>query len=142
MYPLSLRWTYVIHRFILSACACFEIVPDNPFRVVIFCPLSSAKIPTFIYLTSLLQTTLVRSFPLWFRDFSTVLICRRFLERMKTDDTNPETLVVRCVLFAYASCTSVSGAGPLNISATFFITIFTLNTIFLQVCCGTIERTF
>ena len=53
----------------LARKLCFEIVPDNPFGVVIlFYPLSSAKLPKFICLTSLLHTTFVR-----FRKFSTIL---------------------------------------------------------------------
>ena len=48
-------------------CICNEFVPDNPFGVVIlFYPLSAAKLPIFIYLTSLLQTYLVRSSPFLF----------------------------------------------------------------------------
>ena len=51
-------------------CVCFEIVPDNPFVVVIlFCPLSSAKRLIFVCLTFLLHSILVRSFPLCFRNF-------------------------------------------------------------------------
>ena len=73
-------------------CVCFEIVLDNLFGVVIlFYPLSSTKLSIFICKTSLLHTTLLRSFFHFvfanFRQFC------QFLEQMKTDDANPETLV-------------------------------------------------
>ena len=53
---------------------CFEIVPYIPFGIVIlFNPLSSAKLQIFILLTYLVHTTLVRSFPFCFRKFSKCL---------------------------------------------------------------------
>ena len=92
---------------LLPLCICFKIVTDNPFGVVILLyPLSSVKLLIFICLTSLLS--LVRSFPFCFRKCSTFW---SILKRIKTDGDNPETLVVRCVLFAYALCSSVGGTG-------------------------------
>ena len=70
---------------------------------------ADAKLPIFISLTSLLYTTLVRFCYFCFRIFSTALSI--FGEVDKKDGTKPETLVVRCVLFAYALCSSVSGTG-------------------------------
>ena len=75
MYTLCLR--YQLHLLSICSfmlCVWFGIVPDNPFGVVIlFFLLSAAKLPIYIYLPSLLHTTLVRSFPFCFRKFSTVL---------------------------------------------------------------------
>ena len=102
MFTLGVRDTSAssVKHPLFPLCVCFEIVLDNPFGVVVlFYPLSVVELPIFICLTSLLHTTFVRSFPFCVRKFST--ICR-FLERMKTDDANPETVAVRCVLFAYA----------------------------------------
>ena len=65
----------------------------------------------FICLTSLLHTASVCYFPFCFRKFSTVF---SILERMKTDGANPETLVVRCVFFTYALCSSISGTRALD----------------------------
>ena len=65
-----------LHQFSTGSplCVCFEIVPDNPFGVLIlYYPLSSAKRPIFICLTFLLHTNLVLSFPFCFDKFSTVL---------------------------------------------------------------------
>ena len=76
----------------------FKIVPDNPFGVVIlFYPLSSAMLLISIQpdLTSMLLTT---------------FLC--FLEWMKIGNANLKTLVVRCVLFAYALRSSVNGTEP------------------------------
>ena len=91
---------------------CFEIFPDDPFGIVIlFYPLSSAKLPIFIYLISLLHTTPCPFFSILFRKFRQFF---RFLELMKTDGTNSKPLVVRCVLFAQPLCSSFSGTGPLK----------------------------
>ena len=64
----------------------FAIIPGNPFGAAIhFHPLSSARLPMNVRLTSLLHTTHVRSFLLiCFRHF------RQFLEPMKTDGATPE----------------------------------------------------
>ena len=59
MFTLGVRG-HSLHPFspFFPLCVCFEIVPDNPFRVLIlYYPLSSAKLRTF-----LLHTTLVLSF--------------------------------------------------------------------------------
>ena len=61
-------------------------------------------------LISLIHITFVRPFPFCCANFRQ--FCR-FLELMKTNRANPETLVVRCIVFAYALCSSVSGTGPL-----------------------------
>ena len=77
------------------------------FKAVIhFHPLSSARLPMNIRLTSPLHTTHVRYFPFCFRKFCP------FLERMKTDGATREILLVRCVLYAYVLCPSASGTGP------------------------------
>ena len=116
MYPLCLRYAYVI-RPLHSLSICFfryaSALKLSPITsvdrvVILLYPLSSAKLPMLICLNPMLQTTLVRflfHFVLAnFRQFC------RFLERMKTDDANPETFV----LFAYALCSSISGTGPLR----------------------------
>ena len=67
--------TSSVHHLLFLLCVCLEIVPDNPFGVVIlFYLLSFAKLPIFIDLTYLLQNTLVFSFPFCFRKYSTVLL--------------------------------------------------------------------
>ena len=38
----------------------------------------------------------------------------RFLEQMKTDYANPESLVVRCVLFSYSLCLAINKTEPLG----------------------------
>lgn len=84
----------------------FAIIPGNPFGAAIhFHPLSSARLPMNVRLTSLLHTTHVRSFPYCFRQFCP------FLERMKTDGATSEILLVRCVLYAYVLRPSASGTG-------------------------------
>ena len=63
----------VQHR-LFPLCVFFEIVLDNPFGVLIlYYPLSSAKLPIFIFLTFLLHTNLVLFFPFCFYKCSTVL---------------------------------------------------------------------
>ena len=55
-------------------CVRFAIIPGNPFGAVIhFHPLSSARLPMNIRLTSPLHTTHVRYFPFCFRKFSQIL---------------------------------------------------------------------
>ena len=56
-----------------------------------------------------------------------------FLERMKTDEVNPEILLVRCVLLAYVFCPSASGTGTYIRS---MFTFFVLGTtrFFLTFC--------
>ena len=62
--------------------------------------------------------------------------CRGFflLERMKTDGANPENLVVRCALFAYALCSSVSGTGPLFFAPTSSKELFLLFQYLITSC--------
>ena len=104
MLSLGVRDTYASSDkhplFLLYVC--FEIVPYIPFGIVIlFNPLSSAKLRIFILLTSLVHTTLVHSFPFFksFVDF----------EADENGWRPPRKLVVRCAFFAYAFCSSVRG---------------------------------
>ena len=74
---------------LVPLCVCFEIVTDKPIGL----SLSFDKLPIFICYT--LPLSVLFQFVLAnFRQFC------RCLERMKTDGANPETLVVRCVVFA------------------------------------------
>ena len=94
MFTLGIRDTLVssIKHSLFPLCICFEIIPDNLLGVVIlFYPLSSAKLLIYICLKSLLHTTLVHSFPFSFHKFFRQFC--RFLERIKRADANPETLV-------------------------------------------------
>ena len=112
MFTLGVRDTPAssVKHLLFPLCVCFDIVPDNLFGSSCHPPLSTVvrQASVLICLNPMLQTTLVRSlfhFVLAnFRQFC------RFLERMKTDDANPETFV----LFAYALCSSISGTGPLR----------------------------
>ena len=87
-------------------CVCFEIVLITPSDK----SFSSNRFHRQASDIPFLNTNLVRSFPIVFAKFRH--FCR-LLERTKTDDANPETLVVRCVPFAYALCASVCETGPL-----------------------------
>ena len=73
---------------------------------------TTERADAFIGLTSLLYTTLVRFCQFCFRIFSTGLSIFGAVD--KKDWTKPETFVVRCVLFAYALCSSVSGIAGLT----------------------------
>ena len=44
----------------------------------------------------------------------TVVVRARWAVEIGMDSSNPETLFVRSVLFAYGLCQSVSGTGPLE----------------------------
>ena len=104
----------IVQHPISLLCVCFEIIPENPFRVsILFYQVLSVKLLILICLTSLLNTTLaiVRCFPFCFRKLSK--LCR-LLEQMKTDYANHESLVVRCVLFSYYLCLSISKTEPLG----------------------------
>ena len=83
-------------------CICFEIVPDNPFRVVILLYPHSD-----IYLFNILPLSVL--YQICLANFCQFCQC---LQRIKTDDDHPETSVVCFVLSAYALFSSVSGTGP------------------------------
>ena len=104
VFPLGVRnrSTTSVKRPLFPLCVCIEIVPHNPIGVFIL-----IRQAPDIHLYNILATYYPGPFFCAnFRQFC------RFLEQMKTNDTNPETLVVRCVLFAYALIALVSGTGP------------------------------
>ena len=94
------RLTYVLHQLlplsILSFCyaSALKLSPINPLELSFF---SICFYPPF--LPPLLHTTLACSFPFCFRKFSTVLVIFGFFKPMKTNDANPKTFVIHCVLF-------------------------------------------
>ena len=100
-----------VHFPLFPLCVCFEFDPDNPFY-----PLSSVKLPIFVCWTSLLHTTLVRSFAVLLSQIFDRLV--HFFKWMKMDDAKPETLVVRGVPFTNALFLSVSGTRSLHIKKT------------------------
>ena len=105
MFTLGVRDTSdsSVQHPLFPICVCFEIVPYNPFGVVIlFYPLSSAKLPRFICLESLLHTTFVRSFPFCFRKFSTILSIFRADENWWRQPRNfGRPLCLFCIRFLF-----------------------------------------
>ena len=94
-------------------CVCIEIVRDNPFGVLIlYYPLSSAKLRIFICLILLLHTTLVLSFPFCFYKCSTVLSI--FWSGWKRMTQTPK-LRSFAVSFLHALCGHRSVGPGLNI---------------------------
>ena len=79
-------------------CVSFEIVPDNLFGVVIlFYPLSSTTLPIFICLTSMLHTTLVRSFSISFSQIFDSFV--EFLSGCKRMIPTPKLWCPLCIHF-------------------------------------------
>ena len=88
---------------------CFEIVPDNPFRVVIlFYPLSSAKLPIYISVTY---------YPCLFFSilFSHILTVLSIFGGDKNGRRQPLNFGRPLCPFCIRLCSSVSGTGPLSV---------------------------
>lgn len=111
MHSLCIRRAYRIHSIHPLSIRLFRYLSalkfslDNPFGVVVLLyPLSSTKIPFFIFLTSLLHISLFYFILKFSKIFS-------ILGADEKDDANSEMLVVHWALFPYACVHRSVGPG-------------------------------